>query len=67
MSRTNVVLDDRLIKKAMRLLKSKTKREAIDTALRELVADRQRPDIRDLRGKGLIDPNYDYKSARAGD
>ena len=35
--RTNVVLDDRLVAKAMKMLGAKTKREAIDRALRALV------------------------------
>ncbi len=35
--RTTVVIDDELIKEAMRVVKAKTKREAIETALREMV------------------------------
>ncbi len=66
MGRTNVVLDDRLIAKALKLSKVKTKRDVIDAALREFVEHRQRPDLRELFGKGLIDPKYDYKRARAG-
>lgn len=38
--RTNIVLDDCLVKEAMRLTKSRTKREVVDRALRELVAHR---------------------------
>ena len=37
--RTNVVVDDRLIAKAMELYEFRTKREAIDFALRRLVGD----------------------------
>jgi Arc/MetJ family transcription regulator len=37
-SRTNIVLDDDLIKRAMQVTGAKTKREAVDRALRELVA-----------------------------
>jgi Arc/MetJ family transcription regulator len=33
-ARTNIVLDDRLIAKAMRVTGARTKREAIDVALR---------------------------------
>ena len=36
--RTNIVLDDNLIKQAMRVSGAKTKREAVDWALREMVA-----------------------------
>jgi Arc/MetJ family transcription regulator len=37
MGRTNVVVDDELIAKAMELYEFRTKREAIDYALRRLV------------------------------
>ena len=40
MGRTNVVLDESLIRQAMRLVGAKTKRQAVDLALRELVARR---------------------------
>jgi len=36
--RTNIVLDDALIKRAMQISGAKTKRQAVDRALRELVA-----------------------------
>lgn len=39
MGRTNVVVDDRLIAKAMELYDFSTKREAIDYALRRLVGE----------------------------
>ncbi len=35
--RTTVVIDDNLIKEAMRVVKARTKREVIETALREMV------------------------------
>jgi len=37
-ARTNIVLDDDLIKRAMEVSGAKTKRQAVDRALRELVA-----------------------------
>ncbi len=64
--RTNLVLDDQLVTEAMQLTQIKTKREVVDLALRELVASRKRPDLRDLFGSDLIAPDYDYKQARAG-
>jgi Arc/MetJ family transcription regulator len=39
MGRTNVVVDDQLVERAMRLYNLRTKREAIDLALRRLVGD----------------------------
>jgi Arc/MetJ family transcription regulator len=47
MARTNIVLDDDLIRRAMRVSGAKTKREAVDRALREMVA--RRPVYRALR------------------
>ena len=64
--RTNLVLDDQVVAEAMQLTQVKTKREVVDLALRELVASRKRPDLRDLFGSNLIAPGYDYKQARAG-
>lgn len=64
--RTNIVLDDKLVAEAMRITQAKTKREVVDLALRELVASRKRPNLRDLFGSDLIADDYDYKEARAG-
>ncbi len=43
MGRTNVVVDDELIARAMRLYHLRTKREAIDFALRRLVGEAEDP------------------------
>ena len=43
MGRTNVVVDDELLAQAMRLYGLRTKREAIDFALRRLVGDAREP------------------------
>ena len=52
MARTNVVLDDRLIDEALRLTGAASKREAIDIALRALVArESAQRALRKLRGK----------------
>jgi Arc/MetJ family transcription regulator len=64
--RTNVVLDDKLVEEAQALSKIKTKRELIDTALREFVAHRKQLDLRDLRGVGELCADYDYKKSRGG-
>ena len=64
--RTNFVLDDRLVARAMKLAGAKTKREVVDTALREFVRNRSRPDVREIFGIGGLDPDYDHKKLRAG-
>ena len=65
--RTNIVLNDELINEAMRLANVKTKREAVDIALRRFVASQKQRRILELVGQELITPNYDYKAARASD
>lgn len=62
--RTNIVLDDSLMREAQALSQIKTKREVIDQALREFVAHRKRLDLRKLRGIGKLRADYDYKNSR---
>jgi len=52
MSRTNVIVDENLIRRVMRLYRLPSKRAAIDFALRALVGDRRRRDMLDLEGAG---------------
>lgn len=65
--RTNVVLDDKLVTKAFQYSRAKTKKGLINEALEELIAVRQRLDIRDLKGKIEFKKDYDYKKMRRGD
>ncbi len=62
--RTNIDLDDKLLKRASRYLPKATKKKIVDTALREFVEQRERADLREFFGSQLITPEYDYKSAR---
>lgn len=49
--RTNIDIDPEILREAQRLTGAKTKREAVDLALRELVARYRRVGILKLRGK----------------
>lgn len=49
--RTNIEIDDAIMREAQRLTGLTTKRETVDLALRELVARNRRLGILDLRGK----------------
>jgi Arc/MetJ family transcription regulator len=49
--RTNIVIDDKLMKETLRLTGLKTKREAVELGLRTLVRLRKQDDIRRFRGK----------------
>ena len=63
--RTNVVLDDELVDEAFKYSQTiSTKRELIETALKEYVDTRKRKNIKDLRGKITFRENYDYKAMR---
>ena len=61
---TNLELDDDLVAEAKRLGKHRTKRDAVNEALREYVARRKRRRVLDVFGKVDWDPNYDYKADR---
>lgn len=62
--RTNIVLDEGLVKEAFKYSKVKTKKDLVATALREFVENHRRRDIRKLQGKISFHTNYDYKSMR---
>ena len=64
--RTNIVLDDKLVREAMKLAKVKTKREAVDIALRRFVHSGKQRRLLDLYGTGGVRKDYDYKRARSG-
>lgn len=49
--RTNIEIDDEVLREAQRLTGARTKRETVDVALRELVARQRRIGILDLRGR----------------
>ena len=64
--RTNIVLEDSLVKEALRYSGAKTKRELIHQALKEFVKNRRRRNLLALAGKIEFAQGYDYKSLRAG-
>lgn len=49
--RTNIEIDDQLMAEAMQVLGAKTKREAVETALRDVVRQGQRLEMLNLFGK----------------
>ena len=51
MARTNIDLDDRLVREGLRRFGCKSKRQLVDLALRELLRDAKRKEILKLRGK----------------
>ncbi len=63
MARTNVVVDDKLIARVMKLYGLTTKRAAIDFALRAVAGSSKRRAMLDLRGSGW---EGDLKEMRRG-
>lgn len=63
--RTNIVLDDKLVKEAMKLADVRTMREAVDLALRRFVQSGKQRKLLELYGTGGIRKGYDYKRARS--
>lgn len=62
--RTNIVLDDKLIREAFKYAGVKSKRELVEVALKEFVENHRRLDMRDLMGKIGYRDDYDYKAMR---
>jgi Arc/MetJ family transcription regulator len=65
MLRTNIVLDEKLVREAMRLANVRTKREAVDVALRRFVQSGRQRKLLELHGTGGWRKGYDYKAARS--
>ena len=58
--RTNIVLDDELVKESFKYTKVKTKKDLVNLALKEFIQHHSRKNISDIAGK--IDFfDYDYK------
>ena len=49
--RTNIEIDDKLIRATLKVTGLKTKREVVDLALKELLRIRRQGDLRKLKGK----------------
>jgi Arc/MetJ family transcription regulator len=62
--RTNVVIDDKLMRDTLRVTGLKTKREAVDQALRTLLRLGRQAEIRRFRGK--LDWQGDLDATRSG-
>ena len=62
--RTNIVLDEKLVKQALRYAGVTTKRELVHLALQEFVQNHGRRDVRELLGTIDLADDYDYKEHR---
>ena len=62
--RTNINLDEKLVREAARLTGIKTKRALVDEALRALIRLHERTSLLELQGKIRFRDDYDYKAHR---
>ncbi|HWR57432.1 MAG TPA: type II toxin-antitoxin system VapB family antitoxin [Thermodesulfovibrionales bacterium] len=59
MARTNIELNDKMLKEAIRLTHGKTKKEVVNYSLEELVRQLRRKKILELEGKVKWEGNLD--------
>ena len=62
--RTNIVLDEELLREAFSVSDARTKKDLIHEALRALVSLRRRRDLTELAGKIDLVDGYDHKALR---
>ncbi|HZX35496.1 MAG TPA: type II toxin-antitoxin system VapB family antitoxin [Thermodesulfobacteriota bacterium] len=65
--RTNIVLDDELVKEAIKYSEATTKKGLINEALKEFVESHKRKNLREIKGKIRFESGYDYKKLRRGE
>lgn len=61
---TNLALDESLLTEAFELGQFKSKKETVNTALREFIMRKKQKEITKLFGKMPFDADYDYKVGR---
>jgi Arc/MetJ family transcription regulator len=63
--RTNIVLNDELIEEAFKYSNNiNTKKDLVETALKEYVENHKRRNLKDLKGKISFSDGYNYKEMR---
>ena len=65
--RTNIEIDDKLMKQAMKACGATTKRAAVEAGLAMLVKSHAQQDIRRWFGKVAMYPDYDHQAMRVSD
>ncbi len=61
---TNLALDPKLLDLALKVGGLKTKKDTVNTALKEFIERRKQQEIIDLFGSMPADDDYDYKQGR---
>jgi Arc/MetJ family transcription regulator len=63
--RTNIVIDDELMKEAFSVSRASTKKDLIHEALREMIRLKKRKDLTELSGRISFYPGFDHKELRS--
>jgi len=61
---TNLAIDEKLLEEALKIGGHKTKKNAVNEALKEYIMKRRQKDILSVFGKIDFEPSYDYKKER---
>ena len=64
--RTNIVIEDNLLKEAFKYTDVSTKKDLINHVLIEFIKNQKRLDIREIQGKISFKDDYDHKKLRKG-
>ena len=62
--RTNIDINDNLLKEAFSVSQARTKKDLIHEALREYIRLKKRKDLTELAGSIEFQEGYDYKKSR---
>ncbi|MBL6955340.1 MAG: type II toxin-antitoxin system VapB family antitoxin [Chlorobium sp.] len=62
--RTNIVIDDKLLREAFSVSDAKTKKALVEEALEVLIRLKKRKDLTELAGKVEFYEDFDYKKMR---
>jgi Arc/MetJ family transcription regulator len=62
--RTNIIIDEEIMRTAMEISGIRTKKGVVDQAMREFVARHSKKDLSELRGKVRFSDDYDYSDHR---
>ena len=61
---TNLAIDEKLLGEAVKVGGFKTKKSAVNQALKEFIERRKRKEILKVFGSVEVEPSYDYKRSR---
>lgn len=64
--RTNIDIDDDLLEEAFKYANVTTKKELVALGLKEFIENHRRKDLRELKGRVKLAPDYDHKTMRRG-